>query len=236
MIIGKTKFIEELYKDYMGYINVMCVNHIYRVTIIDDEIHLGSLPVGDYRSMIMQCIDTIGKDIYFSNYQKDYPEFTYYAYNTTDKKAIPFKTVCDQEALKGYNMEYYFLTSRQRLISRQLADEYHVDKHRIAAVMSGLTNSMFYTPLYAPLFIMNDTVVVFDHYNDAILKYDKKQRLLDSISISYHHPKNWKEWKHKVIVDKETYATYALYNKNGFYYLEVSSNEGRQTAKFFIQH
>lgn len=228
---------KELYKDYLGYVNVICIRHIYRISINQNEISLGSLPVNDYKNMIMPCIDTIGRDIYFSDYQKDYPEFTYYAYNTKDKQIIPFKKVCDREVMKGYNMEYYFLTSRERLEARQLADEYNVDKHRVAAVMSGLTRSMFYTPLYAPLFVMNDTVLVFDHYNDAILKYDKKQRLLDSVPIDYHHPKNWKEWTHKVIVDKSNNATYALYKKNGYYYLKkVDLYSGKIIGSFKLSN
>jgi hypothetical protein len=211
---------ERLYKDYQGYINVICSAHIYRITIKNNAIHLASLPFDNYKKFIMPCLDTLGKDLYFSNYQKDYPEFTYYAYNTDNLCVSAFKTVCDKEALKGYNMEYYFLKPHERLYARKLADEYGIDKHKIAATMSGLTKSIFYAPLYAPLFIMNDTVLVFDHYSNAILKYDKKQRLLDSIPIDYNHPPKWREWKHEIIVDRETANVYALYQKNGFYYLK----------------
>lgn len=224
---------EKLYRDYLGYINVICLHHIYRINLKNNVIHLASLPFDDYKRLIMPCLDTIGKDIYFSNYQKEYPEFTYYAYNTESKDVSAFKTVCDRELLKGYNMEYYFLKPKERLLARKLADEYGVDKHRIAATMSGLTTSMFYTPLYAPLFILKDTIFIFDHYNDAILKYDKKHRLLDSIHINYNHPKNWREWKHEIIIDNVTGNKYALYQKNGFYYLKhVDSNSGKIIATY----
>jgi hypothetical protein len=211
---------KKLYRDYLGNINVICERHIYRVKIKNDIISLASLPVNEFNSRIVPCIDTIEKDIYFSNYSRDYPEFTYYAYNTADSSLHPFKTVTDEEQLKEYNMEYYFLKPKERLEAIKLADEYHVDKHRIAAMMSGVTSSMFFTPLYAPLFVIHDTVCVFDHYNDAILKYNKKYDLLDSIPINYQHPKSWREWKHKVIIDRETNKAYALYEKNGFYYLK----------------
>ena len=224
---------EKLYKDYLGYINVICTEHIYRINITNNIIHLSSLPVDDYKNLIMPCLDTIGKNIYFSNYQKEYPEFTYYAYNTEGDDVSAFKTVCDKESLKGYNMEYYFLKHKERLYARKLADEYGIDKHRIAATMSGLTKSIFYTPLYAPLFIVKDTIFIFDHYNDAILKYDKNHHLFDSIPIDYHHPKNWWEWKHEIIVDKETGNKYALYQKNGFFSLkQIDSNSGKIIASF----
>ena len=84
---------QNLYKDYLGYINVMCVNHVFRITLKDNQIHLASLPFDDYKRLIMPCLDTIGKNIYFSNYQKEYPEFNYYAYNTADSSVSSFKTI-----------------------------------------------------------------------------------------------------------------------------------------------
>ncbi len=224
---------DKLYKDYLGYVNIMCSEHIYRINVKNNTIRLASLPFDDYKKLIMPCLDTIGSTIYFSNYQREYPEFNYYAYNTADSSVSAFKTVCDREGLKGYNMEYYFLKPKERLYARKLADEYGVDKHRIAATMSGLTSSMFYNPLYAPLMVIKDTVFVFDHHADAIFKYDKKQHLLDSIHIDYHHPKNWRDWKHQVIVDSEAGKIYAVYQKNGFWYLkQIDSNTGKIVSSF----
>jgi len=233
---------QKLYRDYLGYINVIGEDHVFRVQIDNDRISLAALPADEFNAKIIPCIDTIEKDIYFSNYSKDYPEFTYYAFNMADSSLHPFKTVTDQEQLKEYNMEYYFLKPKERLYARKVAAEYHVDKHRVAAVMSGLTSSIFYTPLYAPLFIIHDTVVVFDHYNNAILSYNKKYEQIDSVSIDYHHPKSWREWKHEIIVDKDNQKVYALYQKNGFYYLkQIDRRSGKVIGSFkllnqYVEH
>jgi hypothetical protein len=232
----------KLYKDYMGYINVICRENVFRIKISNNIIGLASLPVDEFNAKITPCIDTIEGDIYFSNYSKDYPEFTYYAFNTADSSVHPFKTVTDQEQLQEYNMEYYFLKPKEKLYARKLAAEYSVDKHRVAAIMSGVTSSIFYTPLYAPLFIVNDTVLVFDHYNNAILFYNKKHEQLDSVSIDYHHPKNWREWKREIIVDRENHKAYALYQKNGFYSLkQIDLKTGRIIGSFkllnqYVEH
>lgn len=211
---------KKFYKDYMGYVNIICANHIYRITIKEDVLHLGSLPMEEYQKFIMPCVDSSANSVYFSNYQSDYPEFTFYAYNSNEKIITPLKTVCDQEVLHGYNMEYYFLKPKERIYVRKMADYYGIDKHRIAATMGGLTSSMYYTPLYSPLHVMNDTICIFDHSSNAIFKYDKNLNQLDSIAIDYNHPKSWREWKNEVIIDKEANKAYALYQKNGFYYLK----------------
>lgn len=228
---------EKLFRDYQGNINAICESKVYRIKIIGNTIGLASLPVADFNAKIVPCIDTIGPDIYFSNYSRDYPEFTYYAFNTADSSLHPFKTVTDREELKSYNMEYYFLEPHDRFRASKLAEEYHVDKHRVAAVMSGVTNSIFYTPLYAPLFVFNDTVCVFDHYNDAILFYNKKYKQTDSVHIDYHHPKNWREWKHEVIMDKANHKAYALYQKDGFYYLQhIDLKTGKIIGSFKLSN
>lgn len=228
---------KELYRDYLGYVNVICTENIYRITVAEDALHLASLPVYDYRRLIMPCIDTLKRNIYFSDYQSDYPEFTYYAYNTHDSMVQALRTVTDQEVMAGYNMEYYFLKPAERVEAMKLADYYKVDKHRVAAAMSGLTSSYFYTPLYAPLIAMKDTAYLFDHYSNAILKYDINSNLVDSLPVSYHHPKNWREWQHKVIADKETGKAYAVYKKNSFTYLkEINLKTGQIISSFKLTY
>lgn len=227
----------ELFKDYQGNVNVICGNHSYKIKIIDDVIILRSLAIEDFNAYIKPCIDTIGKELYFSNFVPDYPEFSYFAFNTADSSLNEFKTVTDQELMRDYNMEYYFLKSKEKLQVRRLAEEFKIDKHRIAAHMRGLTGSMFYAPLYAPLFVVHDTVLVFDHYNNAILKYNKRQERIDSISINYHHPKNWKEWKRKIIMDSENHKAYALFQKGGFYYLkQIDLKTGNTLGTFKLSN
>ncbi len=228
---------QKFYKDYMGYVNVMCVDHIYRITIVNDALHLASLPVEDYKKFIMPCVDSAHNSIYFSNYQRDYPEFTYYAYNSSEKEFKTIKKVGDPEVLHGYNMEYYFLPPKERVQVRKIANYYGIDFHRVAASMSGLTSSMYFTPLYSPLFVMDDTICVFDHSSNAIFKYDSRLKQVDSISIDYNHPKAWREWKNEVIIDKEANAAYALYQKNGFYYLKrINMQTGKIISSFKLSN
>jgi hypothetical protein len=232
----------DLYKDYMGFINVICKENVYRIKINNDQIGLASLPPDQFRDRIMPCVDTLEHDIYFSDYSKDYPEFTYYAYSKVDSVVHPFKTVTNVELLRDYNMEYYFMKPKEKVLARNLAEHYKVDFHRVAVIMTGLTSSIFYEPLYAPLFIINDTVVVFDHYSNSILSYSKKHELLDSVSITYNHPKNWREWKHEIIVDKDNHKVYAKYQKNGFYYLkQIDRKTGKIIGDFkllnqYVEH
>lgn len=211
----------ELYKDFLGDVNVICKDAIYRVMLKDNgRLVLGSLPVEDFNATIRPCIDTVNRKIVFSNYRSDYPSFKYYAYNRVDSSAKEIRLVMDKPLQELHDFEYDFMKPRDKLTARKIAQELDADKRDVAAVMTNFGESKYFTPLYAPLFIRKDTILIFDHYANALFKYDPNGSLVDSLPINYHKPKNWKEWERQLIEDESTGDIYALYLKGGFYYLK----------------
>ena len=217
------KDVLRLYKDFLGYINVICKEEIYRVKIADKKLTLQQLPKQDYEWMIMPCVDTIGRAIYFSNYRNDYPEFSYFAYNKNDSTKVLVRSVVDKDLALQYSFEYEFLKPREKLNARKLEQQTGIDKHEIAAYMTDFAHQRWFTPLYAPMFIIRDTVLIFDHYSDKIYKYNSKNEELDSVPISYHHPEKWKEWRRQLIRDESNDIIYGQFLKGGYTYLKEIS-------------
>ncbi len=147
---GKVK---ELYRDFMGYTNVMAEKKIYRILVRNDKLVLASLPVEDYNALVKPVIDTINSQLLFSNFSKDYPLFNYFSYNYSDSTKKEIHTIEDEELMHAYRFEYYSLKPKDKLLARNVAQEYGVDKHIAAAMISGFTQSMYYT-LYLPRFIL----------------------------------------------------------------------------------
>jgi hypothetical protein len=231
---GKVK---ELYRDFMGYTNVMAEKKIYRILVRNDKLILASLPVEDYNALVKPVIDTINSQLLFSNFSKDYPLFNYFSYNYSDSTKKEIHTIEDEELMHAYRFEYYSLKPKDKLLARNVAQEYGVDKHIAAAMISGFTQSMYYTPLFAPLYIVSDTICVFDHYKNSLFHYDKNGIKLDSVNISYHHPKNWKEWKNKMVKDLTEDKIYAVYDNSGHRYIKnINSKTGKDEGKYSIIH
>ncbi len=229
--------IKDLYHDFMGYTNIMCEKIIYRLVVWNDKIILSSLPVEDYNALVKPVIDTVNSQLLFSNYSKDYPLFNYFSYNLKDSSKKEIHTIEDEELMHAYRFEYYSLKPRDKLIARDIAQEYGVDKHIAAAMISGFTQSLFYTPLYAPLCIVSDTICVFDHYKDCLFHYDNKGVKIDSVKINYHHPKNWKEWKNLMVKDFTEDRIYAVYDNSGHKYLKkINTQTGKDEGKYSIIH
>jgi hypothetical protein len=121
--------------------------------------------------------------------------------------------------MKEYEFEYYFMSPREKLEARRAADKLGVDKTYLAALMTGFHKSIYYEPVYAPLFIIDDTLIVFDHYKNKLFKFNEFYEPADSISINYHFIQNDKKWIKQLIRDEATDKIYTVHEKSGYYYL-----------------
>ncbi len=229
---------KELYRDYQGYINVLCVDSAFRVKILPpSQILLLALPYRDFCDRMFPCVDTLGGNILFSNYNPQYPAFTYFAWNPADTVVQKIHYVLDGPLLASYNWEFDFLKPKDRLYARKMEVYTGIDKRIIAATMTGFPNSIYYTPLYAPMFVKNDTICIFDHYSDSLLLYDKKMNLIGASKIDYHHPKNWKEWDRQLHQDEITGEIYARFEKGGIYTLKkIDIRTGKIVGSYKIEN
>jgi hypothetical protein len=229
---------KELYRDYQGYINVLCVDSAFRVKILPPaKILLLSLPYRDFCDRMFPCIDTLGGRILFTNYQEQYPAFSYFAWNPSDTTVQKVHYIVDGELLDSYNWEFDFLRPKDRLYARKMEMYTGIDKRIIAATMTGFPQSIYYTPLYAPMFVKNDTICVFDHYADTLFLYDRNMKQIGASKIEYHHPKNWKEWDRQLHQDEITGEIYARFEKGGFYTLKkIDIRTGKITGEYKIEN
>ncbi len=203
------------FHDYLGYTMVICKDSVFRLEVINDLIIANGVSKQQFENSVQPVKDTANNNLYYSNQFEEYPLFNYnyFSFDNPENRKI-LNTVTDPQLMDMYRMEYYFLPPRARLEVNRIARELKVDKAVVAAIMSGFTKSMFYQPLYAPMFIIKDTICVFNHHSNYIYHYSNKNKLIDSVEIKYHHPKNWKTWKKQLYFDEAECKVYALY-KNG---------------------
>lgn len=67
-------------------------------------------------------------------------------------------------------------------------------------------------PIYAPLFELNDSLIIFDHPNDSAIVFTKTGVRVRSFPISYQY---FKDWKSELIPNMEKTAIYARFEKGG---------------------
>ncbi|PBQ33177.1 hypothetical protein CNR22_15805 [Sphingobacteriaceae bacterium] len=228
---------KNFFHDYQGYTELMCKDSIFRLDVFNNDLIVGGVPRTEFERYVKPIADTLRENMYYSNQWDKYPSFNYYYLKANDTVSHVLNNITNEDLMKLYNFEYYYLPTAARLEARRMADYYKTDKHIMAALMSGFTNSMFYEPLYAPLFIIRDTICIFNHHNDFLYHYDKQNKLIDSVKINYHHPKNWREWKKQLFVDEPENKVYAFFSKDGHHYLkQINHQTGKEVLTYKLQH
>ncbi len=225
------------FHDYEGYTDLICKDTIFRLDILNTEFLLMPINRTAFNRYIKPVVDTANQSIYYSDQWNKYPLFNYYFLKPNDTANHLLNTVVNSDLMKIYNLEYYYLPPAAQLEARRAAKLFKTDKSIIAALMSGFTESMYYEPVYAPLFVLNDTVCIFNHYSDHIYHFNKKNIIIDSVKISYHHPKNWREWKKHLYVDKFENKVYAFFSKDGHHYLkQINHQTGKEVRTYKLKH
>lgn len=223
----------ELYKDHLDQIYVVCEEAAYKLQVFKRKINLEKVSRDKFIELVKPCIDTLHQKILFSDYFREIPHFRYYAFNPSDTTAREVREIMDEEQDWTYHFEYYKLSNADKVYAMRLARKIKgYDKFDIAASMTGFSDHICYEPLYAPLFVIDDTINIFDHYSDHIYKYYNDTVLTDSVKIDYHKGQMEKEWKKELIKDEMTGKIYSLYEKHGVFTLrEINHNTGEVVNK-----
>jgi len=227
----------ELRADYQGYINLLSPNVVYRLADWNQRIMIEEIPLRDYQKYLEPVKDSVRGELLYSDQVDYYPAFNYNSVRLVDTARQTIRQIIDVDLMRFYHLEYYYLSSRMQLEARRTADAYRIDEYMAAALLSGFVNSKYYDVLYAPLFLIGDTICIFDHYRDKLYRYDIEQKLLDSSAIRYHHPAKWTDWKKKMFKDAVYDHIYALYSRDGHQYIKrIGTSDGKEKGMFKLTH
>ncbi|HLP11497.1 MAG TPA: hypothetical protein VK177_06135 [Flavobacteriales bacterium] len=220
---------QKLERDYEGRLHLVCTESVYQVTVYETQIYVLREDKEEYESILKPLVDKTDEHIYFSNYAWHYPAFSYYVFNTADSSYKALKYIEDKFMLDMYRAEYKYVDTRMKLEAFRMQERTGIDKEIWAAVWNGFPNSLYYKPVYAPMFVRNDSVMMFDHYANFIYYFDESNNLLDSSAINYHLGKDGKNWKKQLMIDDVTRKIYSVFEKNGTFILAEIDARGRIT-------
>jgi len=228
----------ELKRDFTGNIHLITKNNVYWLKISNNTFNVFQEDKPFYFKYVAPIIDTLNDRIYYSNYSDIFPAFNYLEFNKTDSVYKTMIAVIDEPMMEQYRAEFKFVDARTQLWAHRKELDTGIDKE-IWVGAASFTNSLYYEPLYAPLFVLNDSVFIFDHYKNKLFKYTPTQGTIDSVSISYHLKSKKSGWEQPLIQDKITGKIYALFMRGGYTYLSlINSNTGKvsKTFKLFYKY
>jgi hypothetical protein len=229
----------ELKKDYRGNIHLIAEERVFLIYFESNQIKAALEDRDYYFRYVVPIIDTIGSNIYFSNFSDIYPAFDYFEFNTADSTYNVMLKVEDTLMMELYRAEFKYVDIRTKIWAHYKQLETGIDKE-VWVGATVFTNSIYYEPLYAPLFKTGeDSIVVFDHYKNKMFRYTPKAGFVDSTRISYHLNHRKSGWEQPIIQDQSTGKVYAIFLKGGYTYLsEIDRNTGsvKKSFKLFFKY
>lgn len=204
----------ELMRDFRGNIHLITEDWVYNVKPEEDFMRLFRIEKPYFMRYVAPLIDTVDMRMFFSNYSEVYPAVDYFYFDRMDSVYAKIIEVEDAIMMEMYLSEYKWVDVRTKLWAREQERKLGVDKEIIIGATI-FTQSIFYKEIYAPLFVRNDSVFVFDHYKDLLFIFDDSGNALDSLSITHHLQPKKTGWKNRIIQDQSTGEFFALYEKAG---------------------
>lgn len=227
---------KKIEKDYEGKLHLISDNSVYYIALNQSVIELQIESKTDYEKYLQPLVSQNSDKLYFSNYAWHYPGFSYFSYDKKDSTYKTLKYIEDVFMMQLYRAEYKYVDTRTKLEAYRAELRTGIDKEIWAAVWNGFPNSMYYKPLYAPMFSRNDSVMIFDHYANQVYYFDKENNLLDSVAINYHLGKEANDWKKLLLMDDVTKKIYNVFEHNGIYSLVELNQEGKAIKTITLKH
>lgn len=205
----------ELIRDFKGHPHVITENNVFGIITTHESIVIQQLDKSYFMTYLAPIVDTTVSKYYFSNFNPNYPAFDYYSFDQWDKTYKKIVKIEDKLMMELYRSEYKWADIRTKLWAKEKENETGIDAE-IWVGANYFTQSIYYKQLYAPLYVINDTVLVFDHYKNWLFRYSRNGDVLDSLPIYHHLQAKQTGWKKQILQDQVTGQLYLLFDNAGW--------------------
>ena len=207
--------VTNLHRDHMDRIFLIGRGDVHLVEVKMNSLQLTLVPREQFETEILPCVDTLGSNVYFSSYDATYPAFSYFSFDQKDSSYYELCSIEDEPLMDLFRSQYKYMSGRDKV--RAMDAELHtgVDAEIVAAYMTGFQNNLYYEPLYAPMFVQDGTVLIFDHYRSILRKYGPCHEEIEEIALKHHERKPKRDWRKLLLHDEGAGVIYTVHEKAG---------------------
>ena len=209
---------QALKRDFRGNVHVETTTNMYGIQRMDSTLQLGSIPKDYFFKYVAPIVDTSLTRQFYSSYIDIYPAFEYGALDQLDSSYKAILHIQDDLMMELYRSEYKWVDVRTKLWAKNLENQTGIDAE-IYVGANVFTKSLYYEPVYAPLFLSNDTLYIFDYPKDMLRVYTIDGRLVKSIPIFHHYQAKLSGFQKNLQQDRKTAKIYAIYEQEGHVYV-----------------
>ncbi len=157
----------------------------------EEGIQFGRVDRSTLYKAVLPWTDTVPGFLLGSNHDKTYPAFDHIAHSLIADTDRVYCSVVDEHVMALFRSQYKYMSGPNKVLAMDLAMETGIDKEIIAGYLTGFPDDLYFHAPYAPMFVVHDTVCVFDHYKARIHRFTKDLVPLASVPIVHHTQRDW---------------------------------------------
>ncbi|MBP7154968.1 MAG: hypothetical protein KBA60_03085, partial [Flavobacteriales bacterium] len=200
-----------LHHDHANRTIIEGARKAWMATLVNKEILLSAIDLKALREEILPWTDSLPDLLLGSTMSATYPAFEHIGYHVGKKETHVFCQVQDDHTMELFRSQYKYMTGRDKVIAMDLEKGTGIEREIIAGYMTGFQNDPYFVLPYAPLFVVHDTLCIFDHAKGMIRRSRSDLTAIDEIPISYQKDRVWNE---RLIQDRANGSVYAVFAKN----------------------
>lgn len=226
---------------------VRCLHHDHRGRVVVDgqrdawvaelrngEIAMGIVDRKTLHTAILPWTDSTAGRLLGTNRSEEWPAFDHLAFDPESDLQQAFCTIEDEHVMELFRSQYKYMSGRDKVIAMDLEKDTGIDKQVIAGYMTGFQHHPYFSVPYAPLFVVNDTLCVFDHVRQQIRRFTPAGEGIDEVPMQHA---NDRRWRGRLIQDRADLKVYALFARGSSTWLcRVEPSTGLLGAPASLAH
>lgn len=199
-----------------------------------DGLVLGRIDQELLREAVLPWTDSISGRLLGNNRNEAYPAFEHFARDLKADKDRLLCTVQDDFMMELFRSQYKYMSGPDKVIAMDLEIETGIDREIIAGFMTGFHKDLYFKVPYAPLFVVRDTLCVFDHAKERIRRFLPDGTALTEVAMRHAGERHWAK---TLIQDQHGGQVYALFRQGPRTWLRaVDAWDGSMGAHLALTH
>lgn len=221
--------LDSFYRNAFGGVHVIAADTVYQLYLKPNDLELLDVTSKDkFEKFVKQCVVATDSLLVFPDLMNHNKDQLYFSVNRNTKQKNILHHIFDEVAAKYAQIYYNKIVSiycaNVPMTMNKIYDgtwDGDVNSLNIPFTRDNFELIIWYNkvvtkPISAPIFESNNEIVLFDHVNDSLFRYDVIGRKIASLPISYHKDKKWTD---RIISDFNG-NYYAVFEKSGISYLK----------------
>ena len=161
------------------------------------------------REEVLPWTDSIAGRLLGNNRTESFPAFDHFARDPLTNEERLICSVRDDHTMELFRSQYKYMSGHDKVVAMDMEKETGIDREVIAGFMTGFQKERYFHVPYAPLFVVGNTLCVFDHERGKIQRFTTSLATLDDVPMTYHQQRAWCRELLQDPVDGQVYARFA---------------------------